>query len=80
MRHRNGVMRTVRVVADSRNYNCFPPLNRVRYGTNCGKTVEAVVAKSIAVRSAISSEMPTGTVTRTIAPFDLRRRTLSKTV
>src|SRR6185503_4795144 len=55
-------------------------LCRTSYGTNSGNTADAAAAKSTADCSAAGSEFPIGTVTRTIAPSDLRKRTLSKTV
>jgi hypothetical protein len=47
---------------------------------NSGKTVEALAAKFAAASIAAGSDVPTGVITRTIAPSDRRNRTLSTTV
>lgn len=60
--------------------NKLRPLNQ--RGTKRGRCAYALAAKSVAMASALSSDIPglSGTMTRTIAPSLRRRRMLSSTV
>src|SRR2546423_4028608 len=51
-----------------------------QFGTNGGNSFAASDANSSADFSASAGELPSGTITRTKAPSERRRRTLSSTV